>query len=1211
MLGLSGLFSTNADDTDIYLTNNASSIDKPLIMFSLDYRASLGNSVCSDNEDTAADGVCGQLVEEGYLPGNSIKDNGNYSSLEIYRAVLKKVMDHELSPGFSIKQAAKFGIMMNHADKSGCNAGDPTCSDGGFMLSGFRDLSVVTDYNFFFGALDSIPIPNQSWNDVFTNTTNTCSAYGSNTGTHDYQGTELFFEFFRYLTGQDVYFGQNGADDFGTDDDQNLNSTSDLMAVPVSATDASCKATPNWDPSIQPGAVYDSPLAALDPNGCGSDIYTFNFMFGVSAKDQDADDAIAATRADGGLDNLNVSSSSRFEDVLSFLHDVDLGTTNQFGTVGPLPGKQNVTSYFFVPTTKVNNTTNGYAAAGGTSNAIGMDLTDVDAVIDILTGLLGEVLNVSTTFVSPTLPTNVFNRTDLLDQVYLGIFKADEDFNPRWTGNLKKLYLNTDDPEHHFLVGDNGSGSPSATAAEAADGRISPTTLTGWTHPEDVPTPIDILDSDYGTGTDGRSTVHGGAGGNIPGYRSTYEPGLVNNSSVTTESSSRIVFTEPDSRSSSTLRALNADDATATEMLQIGNGGTNVATIDDDYKEIKINLWRTIMPFIDCSGYDPTNGILEPTNCDNYNVAQLIDQTLGINRMKDILAYNRGYTEFGGVKRSWIMGDPLHSRPAAINYGGATEDSQVIRLAITSNDGFLHFFRASDGVEDWAFSPRAVTKVQHRLQQNTLALAPIHPYTLDSTPVVLKIDHNNNGLIEVANGDKVYLFVGMRRGGDNYYALDVSDYNSPKMLWSINSGDADFSELGQTWSEPQPISVTYNNNGTTVSKLALIFGGGYNGDDDGDGSDLGKDARDTDSAFSGSNDDEGNAIYIVDAETGALIWNATGDPSAAGSTSERVYFHTDMLDSIPSKVLALNVTNPNDDYYDRAYAGDTGGVMWRVDFNSTNRADWKVSRLADLGRHDTPADQTNDRRFFHSADVALSNDQYGSFDGIVVASGNRSHPLTDSTDNYLYLIKDRNVNATPGSENPFSHSDFQDLTDNCLQDNDASDCSGYDSLNSTLPALEAGWKVKLELCADPTATGSCGEKGLSEPFVFLGNINFNSYIPTIPDPNATTCAPDEGSGEKYRINLQTAAAVEDFNSSNNANGVITLDRNERLRSGGIPGGPTPTGRSYDSAGSGTGSPGTGASSISNCEERIGLLYPDLSVELICTVGLIKKYWYTN
>ena len=48
------------------------------------------------------------------------------------------------------------------------------------------------------------------------------------------------------------------------------------------------------------------------------------------------------------------------------------------------------------------------------------------------------------------------------------------------------------------------------------------------------------------------------------------------------------------------------------------------------------------------------------------------------------------------------------------------------------------------------------------------------------------------------SGDHVYLYTGMRRGGSNYYALDVTDRNNPELLWTIQGGSGDFAELGQS-----------------------------------------------------------------------------------------------------------------------------------------------------------------------------------------------------------------------------------------------------------------------------------------------------------------------------------------------------------------------------------------------------------------------------
>lgn len=76
-------------------------------------------------------------------------------------------------------------------------------------------------------------------------------------------------------------------------------------------------------------------------------------------------------------------------------------------------------------------------------------------------------------------------------------------------------------------------------------------------------------------------------------------------------------------------------------------------------------------------------------------------------------------------------------------------------------------------------------------------------YGMDLTPTIYIDDANDNGIIE--SGDKVWAFLGMRRGGSSYYALDISVADKPKLLWSnpINPTKSGYSLLGQTWSQPK------------------------------------------------------------------------------------------------------------------------------------------------------------------------------------------------------------------------------------------------------------------------------------------------------------------------------------------------------------------------------------------------------------------------
>ncbi len=71
----------------------------------------------------------------------------------------------------------------------------------------------------------------------------------------------------------------------------------------------------------------------------------------------------------------------------------------------------------------------------------------------------------------------------------------------------------------------------------------------------------------------------------------------------------------------------------------------------------------------------------------------------------------------------------------------------------------------------------------------------------------------------------------LRRGGRHYYALDISDPESPKFQWQINGGQGgDFDKMGESWSPMSLAKVRWGDSGKT--KVVLLFGGGYDPQED-------------------------------------------------------------------------------------------------------------------------------------------------------------------------------------------------------------------------------------------------------------------------------------------------------------------------------------------------------------------------------------------
>jgi len=1035
--------SAYADDTDVYSNVGAGLPDnsEPMVMFSLDYRPNLGSTACNGDE-------CDTLIAEGYMSAT-----GPYVFFDVLRGALRKVMDP--------LEGVKVGLMLNHDHRNNCEGfGRTGCSNGGYIAMGFEEFE-IGDFNGakrrFHNILKAMPTPQ------------------GNTS-HSYQGKELFFEFFRYLTGQGVYNAHNGWTDYGTDNKKNLD-----FDNPGASWDRSIEIAPVSKPK------YGSPMETA---GACSKIFTVNPMFQVSNQEADSDGAIEAGVPFGGFG----SSQKEFADVIQYMNDADLGNAT-YGTVPNLPDQQNVTSYFLIDPNFINTTTIGYAKAGGTGTPLELS-EDPDELVATLEEIFKQILSVSTTFVAASVPVNVFNRAEVTDNIYIALFQVDEDARPSWVGNVKKLKL----------VGANNSNTDSALldalgqGAVAGDGRLSFDALTHWTLPAQLPAPD--LSAGEVTGRDGRTVARGGAGQKIPGFLAG-SPRLANGLG------GRTMYYDSTPNS---LASLNVDMAVASALQSDLNAGS----------------------------------LMEATT---------------------LLAYARGLDvddlDGDGVKneaRDWIFGDALHSRPMPLNYGtrgGYSSGNPAIYLAVGSNDGSLRMIRntspggAESGEEVWAFMPRTSMAAQEILRNN--ATGAKHPYTLDGAPVAYIQDVNFDG--NIAAGDKVWLYVGLRRGGKSYYALDVSDPESPRLMWTIDKS-GDFGELGYTFSNPR-VGMVDTGSGPVA---ALMFAGGY---------DTNKDDR----SGVGTDDAEGNAIYVVNAETGALIWKARG---GSGGASATVYEHPGLVDSIPS---ALTVADTDGDgLIDRMVVGDTGGNVWRADLAGDNTVDWKLTLLASVGRHaGGSSGKVTDRRFFHRPDLVQTKDGNGNFDAVAIGSGDRADPLDIGgvASNFFYMIKDRGAAAGAGANTGFEHADFADVTDNCLQE--GSNCN----LN-----LSVGWRLQME--AD-------GEKILATPLTMSGSIFFTSYLPQ-GGSAATACAPTEGAGRLYALSLQTAASVVNYDTSDDTDtggdsgendpATTKADRSTELISAGIP-----------------------AEVVSIPPNKI--LRPDLQIDNVDVATRWRTYWYLH
>ena len=185
--------------------------------------------------------------------------------------------------------------------------------------------------------------------------------------------------------------------------------------------------------------------------------------------------------------------------------------------------------------------------------------------------------------------------------------------------------------------------------------------------------------------------------------------------------------------------------------------------------------------------------------------------------------------------------------------GGSCKTRKEVILA-GSNGGILHAFDSSDinkGDELWGYiPPNLLGKLSTMISSKTDATNPI--YGVDGSPIVKDIYYDDTP--DNSRDDPVWktiVLTGLGAGGYGYFALDITDINSPKHLFAIENDpfrkvikhwdsdeiyreynykagiidpELDYRKLGETWSTPRIIRIKVSGK----DKWVAVFGGGNN-----------------------------------------------------------------------------------------------------------------------------------------------------------------------------------------------------------------------------------------------------------------------------------------------------------------------------------------------------------------------------------------------
>ena len=673
-------------------------------------------------------------------------------------------------------------------------------------------------------------------------------------------------------------------------------------------------------------------------------------------------------------------------------------------------------------------------------------------LIEIFNKILANALQTNTTFSSPAVSVNAFNRSTHLDDLYFTLFKPSD--GNHWSGNLKKYKLDFEkDPNDAAkivpFIADASTPTP-AHAVDENEGFFRDSAISYWT-----PGPL----------ADGKEVTAGGA------------------ASVLTDSRNVVTFT---GNYAGVASGVNEPDTKVLTKVDPGNAGLTDALLG-------------------------TTGFPEIVAGTPYRKT-LINWAAG----RDALSQFGTANTYDDVRPE--MGDPLHSEPALVQYGGTVSSPDLVIFAAT-NDGYLHAFDADTGMEEFAFIPQELLP--------NLVTAMENPggkklYGLDgSVAAWIKEDSGVKSVID--GSDHVYLYVSMRRGGKNIYALDVTNRSTPELLWVIKGGTGDYAELGESWST---INVEKIKDGGT-EKTVLVFGGGYDPAQDG--------------AVVRTADSQGRAVFIADATTGKRLW--IGSDGGDTDVSEMDY-------SVPARVKPLDISG--DGLMDRLYVADMGGQIFRFDIDNKNGLALSSSisggRIADIAGS-LPEDA---RRFYYPPDVALVEAPDGAYHALVGATGYRAHPLNETIHDRIYMLKDRNRGLLPASTDyATEYADLlagkiHDATENIAGGDGADDVERDAELASI--AGSEGWFIDLD---DEDNPGSwIGEKGLSEALILEGEIILTTYTPNV-EPSEDVCTPSLGLGKVFYLDIQDATPSYP---------VATDKRHERhvkLKFPGIPPSPSP------------------------------------------------------
>ena len=784
----------------------------------------------------------------------------------------------------------------------------------------------------------------------------------------------------------------------------------------------------------------------------------------------------APTGKNPGLPDCQGDNECLIE-MTKYMRTTDVSTGN-----GGQSGEQNVQTHFV--RLKPGNLNPDPALAAAAAQGSGGEV--IESTQNLFTKdnqQVSFINHIATPFI-PSVPqqigSQIITRSQVISEtgevsydyhIYYGLFEPSD--NKRWLGNLKKYGLQTDSSGSVIGVLDKDG------EAAVEDGAFKTDATSYWR---------------IGNEPDGDKATEGGMADRLGSYNLGQHG-----------ENDRKVYTwhaQTKSAGPAPLARIVARETQDNKNFRVINQGLFLSD-SNEFISLNTEVGRSIHT---CAGSDIPR---------NERVGFALANWL---RGVDVCDEDEDGERFDGRP---IMGGVQPGKPVVVPFGGTIGD---VMLAL-SNDGYLHILKINDSETpsvvgsnpidalEWASIFPGTQLIGDDLDQTYRLFQNLQgqPFTLSNGDISIRLmQQNRDGdLLDTSEGVVVYF--GQRRGGDDIFSIflgrpDNFDNKPPLLFWQIQggaTGTAGFKDMGETWSTPKYITLSY-------APSAVLFGGGYDSDAFDCSSFMSNNTKNCIDESRPQNS-TGNAIYMVNPDTGALIWRA-GDPSSGANLKL-----PDMKYSFAAP-LRLVDTN-NNGHTDVFFAVDVGGQVWRFDIDNTGfylNLNTRITGgvIADL--HGGEKDELHNRRFYNTPDVAYARDALGNRQlRINIGSGYRAHPLDTGTQDRMYSFVQplaKPINYTKVK--------IEELLDITTLDTEA-------EIAALTPAqrakLNRGWYLDLNAAA--------GEKVLSDPFTFRGIVYFSTYTPPEEDTNPCN-TPDFGTNRLYVIHVNNGLPVANLSDSN-------------------------------------------------------------------------------